>query len=63
MGLPVPMPTLDPDFDIADAREAVGDFTCGGITADERNDCDHVPVYSTFTNVTTCMHCGRRLDR
>jgi hypothetical protein len=55
---------LADDFDIADAKEAVGDVAfddpLSGITCDEPNDCDHRAAEARHGQVR-CVYCGKRL--
>lgn len=51
-----PAELVDPAFDLDDAKEAIGN----GITADEPNDCDHVPQVGK-NGMVRCANCGAKL--
>lgn len=53
---------IDPEFDLADAKEAVGDVMFDGITCDEPNDCDHKAQIADDGSIQ-CAFCGRPLGR
>jgi hypothetical protein len=52
---------IDPgDFDITDAKEAVGEIAFDDIDASEPNDCDHRAQVAACGEVR-CANCGRRM--